>query len=145
MECSMFKTLHQIHAHRYYIAAGMTCLVTGLMNADISSECLFAFACTSLFVNVVITSLIVARLVYFIRRIKASLGSASISIYTNVIAMLVESAALTIVFGASYLILTLALPVQSFVLLESLSAIVPMMSLTHIYVSSFPRYSNCSL
>ncbi|KAF9485074.1 hypothetical protein BDN70DRAFT_871768 [Pholiota conissans] len=124
------------------LAAGMTCLVTGLTKSKISSICLFAFECVSLFVNIVITSLIVARLTYFIRRIKATLGGISLSIYTNVVAMLVESAALTIVFGIAYLVLTLALPVESFVPLESLSAMVPMMSLTHVYVSMHRASSN---
>jgi len=99
---------------------------------------IFAVSCTSLFVNLVITSLIVARIMYFIKTIRATLNRNHWSKYRDIVSMLMESAALITLFALAYVILTLALPIKGREFpMESLSALVPMTSMTHIYVG-FP-------
>jgi len=104
---------------------------------------IFAVSCTSLFVNLVITSLIVARIMYFIKTIQATLDRSHWSKYRDVISMLMESAALITLFALAYVILTLALPIKGRKIpMESLSALVPMTSMTHIYVGFPSSVSN---
>ncbi|KAF8154130.1 hypothetical protein B0H34DRAFT_800023 [Crassisporium funariophilum] len=65
----------------------------------------YAFICTSLFINFAITSLIVLRLIYFNRNLKKNLGQKSTVLYSGIIAMSVDSAALIVIFDAIFIII----------------------------------------
>jgi len=101
-------------------------------------------SCTSLFVNIVITSLIIGRIVYFIRAIRRSRGAFYSSQYKHIISMLVESAALIMFFTLAYVVLTYAMPTESIVSSPgkeipaatrlSIGGLIAVMNLIHVYV-----------
>ncbi|KAF9046335.1 hypothetical protein BJ165DRAFT_1584340 [Panaeolus papilionaceus] len=66
-----------------------------------------AFASTTLFVNWVITGLVVIRLLVFRSKVRKTLGNVYGSPYTGIISMCVESAALVILFATIFLTLNL--------------------------------------
>lgn len=94
---------------RSHLGAGVTYLVTGLCAQfnTLSPQTFLAFAVISLFVNLLITALVVLRLLFFRKRLRATLGSCHGSAYTTVISMCIESAALVIVFSTAFLGLNL--------------------------------------
>ncbi|KAF8154158.1 hypothetical protein B0H34DRAFT_79658 [Crassisporium funariophilum] len=64
----------------------------------------FAFVCASLFINFTMTSSIVLRLIFLNRGFKKNLGPQCALPYTGIINMIVDSAALIVVFDATYMI-----------------------------------------
>jgi len=114
--------------------AGVTCLSMALHYNATANLTIFGVTCTSLLVNLVITTLIITRIVSFIKTIRATLDRKHWSKYSHIVSIVIESAALIVVFCLAYVVLTLALPIKGRFPLESLSALVPMMSMTQIYV-----------
>ncbi|KAF8160669.1 hypothetical protein B0H34DRAFT_346155 [Crassisporium funariophilum] len=115
------------------LAMGVICFLIN-SNTNILSGLDFdvifvAFACSSAFINLVITGLIVGRIIYFRRSLAKTLGHNSSLSYTSVISMLVESASLVVIFVTAYVICALAPGLGNI-------SIVPLESLTNIYVIS---------
>jgi len=114
--------------------AGVTCLSMALHYNTTANLTIFGVTCTSLLVNLVITTLVVVRIIQFIKSIQSLLDRKHWSVYRHIISIVIESAVLIVVFCLAYVVLTLALPIKGRFPLESLSALVPMMSITQVYV-----------
>ncbi|KAF9525527.1 hypothetical protein CPB83DRAFT_859414 [Crepidotus variabilis] len=97
------------------------------------STMMLIFSCTSLFVNLSITVLILGRIVALghINRRSGGRGFRGWAVYAEIISIIVESAALIVIFDLAYIILTLTDNVAP---MKSLGALVPLISLTQIHI-----------
>ncbi|KAF8154131.1 hypothetical protein B0H34DRAFT_809697 [Crassisporium funariophilum] len=96
----------------------------------------FIFIFTSLSINFTITSMIVLRLVYYNWSLKKYLGPNCAVSYTGIIAMMVDSAALIVVFDAAFVIttrITGQVSRESPLLIENYSMVYTLAPLSIIY------------
>lgn len=60
------------------------------------------YSCLTLALNIVVTCLISFRLLFFRQKVKTALGETQNTQYIGIVAMLVESAALVVIFNAFF-------------------------------------------
>ena len=91
------------------LATGLLYLITNFHERmyPIATPIFITFSSTTLFVNWVVTVLVVLRLLHFRRRVIMTLGDTYSKPYAGIISMCVESAALVIIFSTIFLVLNL--------------------------------------